>query len=396
MRLKVSGLPAGEPADPGDLAAFAQRAYRERAPWNPQRGDEAPVNVESGIENGTVTGDVTFSIRSAQTPRNMKLTGIPVPGTLDYVEFSQYGRRLPRPDTDAERKLFCAAGGLMVGILERKGVRVGAHLSCVGLIRDRLFDGREIDPDVLRTLRDLEFPVLDEERGMQMIQRILREKTSGNSVGGQIECAVTGLPAGMGGTWFSALQGRLASGALAVPGVNGVEFGTGFAGASLRGSQTVDPILPGPDGPVLAGNLAGGILSGKTTGLPLIFRVSVGPAPAIVQETDSVDWQKNEAVVLMGRFDENDRSRGRHEEPSRELREDAGREGRHSRQDRETWEDRDEYLDIRTGKTVRILETGEPEDPCAALAALPCVESVAACVLLDELMKEEGVRHGAI
>jgi len=393
MRLKITGLPVGEKIDFSALQSFTKRAYREHAPWTTHRGAEETLTVESGLDHGMITGDIIFALQSPKPERNLRLTGIPVPGTADYVEFSQYGRRLPRPDTDAERKLFCAAGAVMVQLLKSRGVTIAAHLSCVGLIRDRLFDSARLTAQEIEFLRGLEFPVLDESKGMQMIQRILREKTAGNSVGGQIECAVLGLPVGMGGSWFSALQGRLASGAMAIPGINGVEFGPGFASAALRGSQIVDAILPDEIRPRLSGNILGGFAGGKSTGLPLVFRVSVQPEPAIVGEVDTVDWNSGEKVVLMGHSEEDMATRGRHERPFESTDRTVDTEGRHAKADMDIWEDRDEYLDIRTGQTVRMVETGLPTDPCPALSILPCTEAMAACILLDEWMKEDGI-HG--
>ena len=130
-------------------------------------------------------------------------------------------------------------------------------------------------------------------------------RADGDSVGGIIECAVTGLPAGLGEHMFAGVENRIAGIAFGVPAVKGIEFGNGFACAALRGSENNDPFVTDGTRITTKTNRAGGILGGMTTGMPLIFRVAMKPTPSIFKEQDSVDMVSMQPVKLtiQGRHD---------------------------------------------------------------------------------------------
>ena len=163
---------------------------------------------------------------------------------------------------------------------------------------------------------------------------ILQAKREGDSVGGIIECAALGLPPGLGAPMFDGLENRLAAALFGIPAVKGVEFGAGFAAASLRGSENNDPFLWQDGRVVCASNHAGGILGGISTGMPLLFRLAVKPTPSIPQPQQSISLSRQENTTLS--------VRGRH-------------------------------------------------DPCIAQRAVPVAEAVTACVLLDIMLEEN---HG--
>jgi len=134
---------------------------------------------------------------------------------------------------------------------------------------------------------------------------IVQAKSEGDSVGGVIECAVTGIPAGLGEPMFGGIEGKIAQILYGIPAVKGVEFGSGFAGSSLRGSQNNDPYTI-VDGQIKTEtNNAGGILGGITTGMPLIFSAAVKPTPSIAKQQDSVSLSRMQpqALSIHGRHD---------------------------------------------------------------------------------------------
>lgn len=138
-----------------------------------------------------------------------------------------------------------------------------------------------------------------------MRQAVAAARTEEDSVGGVIECAVTGLPAGLGEPMFGGVEGRIAQIVYGVPAVKGVEFGIGFAAAALRGSQNNDAFRMENGNVTTATNNCGGILGGITNGMPLIFRAAIKPTPSIAQQQQSVSLSQgiNAPLVVKGRHD---------------------------------------------------------------------------------------------
>ena len=131
-----------------------------------------------------------------------------------------------------------------------------------------------------------------------MRQLIFQARAAGDSVGGIIECAVIGLPAGLGDALFGGLESRISQIVFGVPAVKGIEFGAGFAAAAMRGSENNDPFVYENGQIRTAGNNHGGILGGISSGMPIIFRAAIKPTPSIGREQDSVDMSSGEAVKL--------------------------------------------------------------------------------------------------
>ena len=129
--------------------------------------------------------------------------------------------------------------------------------------------------------------------------------SEGDSVGGILETAVIGLPAGIGEPWFDTVEGMLSHALFSVPAIKGVEFGTGFGMADLRGSQANDGLRMQNGRVVTTTNHNGGINGGITNGMPVIFRCAVKPTPSIFQEQESVDLSsgQNATLALKGRHD---------------------------------------------------------------------------------------------
>ena len=138
-----------------------------------------------------------------------------------------------------------------------------------------------------------------------MRSEIAKARAEGDSVGGIIECAVIGLPVGIGEPMFSGVESKIAQIVYGIPAVKGVEFGAGFSVASMRGSENNDAFTMTEDGIQTATNHAGGILGGITTGMPVVFRVAVKPTPSIAkaQESVSLSAKENVQLEIQGRHD---------------------------------------------------------------------------------------------
>ncbi len=332
----VDGLPAGEEIDLEELQRFLDRRRPGNSPLSTARRETDVPEFLSGLEGGRTCGaPLCAVIRNAdQRSRDYgELADRPRPGHADYAAWvkwkgfadmrggGHFSGRLTAP--------LCVAGGIARQILARRGIFVGAHLDSVGGVSDRPFP---LWPtaELFEEIAAKPFPVLDDRAGERMREAILAAKEDLDSVGGVIECAAVGLPAGLGEPMFEGVENRLAAALFGIPAVKGVEFGEGFRAAGLRGSENNDPFTV-EDGRVRTeSNRAGGVLGGITTGMPITMRAAVKPTPSIgkPQKTVSLSAMENAELAI----------RGRH-------------------------------------------------DPCVAHRAVPVVEAVAAAVLLDMLLE---------
>ena len=306
--MTLDGIPAGLPVDTDALQAFLNRRAPGQNDWSTPRKEADRPEFLSGILDGFTCGaPIAAAIYNKNTRSGdyANLKDCPRPGHADYTAQIKYGGfqdaaggghfsgRLTAP--------LCIAGGLCKQWLEEMGIRVFAHIASVAGISDTPFD--PIAPD--RNSVQVEFPVISPEAGARMRDAISAARNDGDSVGGVVECAVTGLPAGLGEPMFGGVESRIAQIVYGVPAVKGVEFGAGFAAANLRGSQNNDDFILSGGEIRTDTNNSGGILGGITTGMPLIFRAAIKPTPSISRPQQSVSFRKGEMqeLVIQGRHD---------------------------------------------------------------------------------------------
>ena len=333
--VKIKGVPAGCSFDAVKLQAFLERRAPGRNAWSTSRSEaDAPCFV-SGVERGEgdlfITNGDTIEAYIENTnvrPGDYENASVvPRPAHADYPAWVKYGRiesgggafsaRLTAP--------LCIAGGIFLQWLEEAGIGIQAHISSIGEIRDA--DMREETP----VSRD--FPVVDEAAGVEMKKLIAKVKEEGDSVGGTIECMISGLPAGVGSPLFGSMESRICQTVFAVPAVKGIEFGAGFGVGAMKGSENNDPYEIRDGKVVTKTNHHGGILGGLSSGMPVVFRTAMKPTPSIALQQDSVDLARMEPAKLT--------VKGRH-------------------------------------------------DPCIVPRAVPCIEAAAAIAVCDMLF-EEGI-----
>ncbi|MCR5431128.1 MAG: chorismate synthase [Lachnospiraceae bacterium] len=302
--MTLEGIPAGNSIDMEALQKFMTRRAPGGASWStPRKEADLPEFL------GGLVGDTTCGAPIAAIIRNTNTR------SADYDEL----KRVPRPghaDLTAEIKYFgfqdanggghfsgrltapmCIAGGICRQLLAKEGISVMARVLSVGDVSD---NGELTEP-----LDDKLFPVVNEEQGLKMKELIDRVRSESDSVGGVVECVVTGLPAGIGDPMFDGMENRIAGIMFGIPAVKGLEFGAGFAYAQMRGSESNDPFRIRDGRIVTETNNAGGILGGITNGMPLIFRAAFKPTPSIAREQNSVDMKskKDESLIVKGRHD---------------------------------------------------------------------------------------------
>ena len=130
-------------------------------------------------------------------------------------------------------------------------------------------------------------------------------RSNGDSVGGIVECAIIGLPTGLGEHMFDSVESAISGIVFGIPAVKGIEFGAGFAASEMTGSENNDPFYVDGDEVKTRTNNAGGILGGMSSGMPLIFRAAIKPTPSIAKEQDTVSLSRMENVKITvgGRHD---------------------------------------------------------------------------------------------
>lgn len=304
----LDGIPAGLPVDTEVLQQFLNRRAPGQNDYSTPRKEEDAPEFLSGLLDGFTCGaPIAAIIRNKNTRSGdySNLKDSPRPGHADYTAQVKYGGyqdvaggghfsgRLTAP--------LCIAGGLCKQWLEQRGIRIGAHIASIAGIDDFQFDPLHPQVDSVNPL----FPVLDLEKGEKMKEKIAEARGDGDSVGGVIECAVTGLSAGIGEPMFGGVEGKLAQILYGVPAVKGVEFGIGFKAAELRGSENNDAYMV-EDGSIRTiTNNCGGILGGITNGMPVLFRVAIKPTPSIskVQQSISISRMENSELTVKGRHD---------------------------------------------------------------------------------------------
>lgn len=306
--MTLDGIPAGLCVDTEKLQQFLDRRAPGHSPLATARKEGDQPEFLSGLVEGRTCGAPLAAIIRNTNTRSADyeaLRDCPRPGHADYTAQMKYhgfqdvaggghfSGRLTAP--------LCIAGGLCKQWLEEKGIFIGAHIASIAGIADHAFDPVAPQLDQVQET----FPVLSPQAGEKMQQAIARAREQGDSVGGIIQCAVCGLPAGLGDPMFGGMESRIAQIVYGIPAVKGLEFGAGFSSAILRGSENNDTFAVREDRICTSTNHSGGILGGITSGMPLLFQAAFKPTPSIAKPQQSVSLQDREEVQLQirGRHD---------------------------------------------------------------------------------------------
>ena len=333
----MDGIPAGMSINADELRGFLARRAPGKHPWSTPRKETDVPEILSGVIDGITCGTpIAAVIRNENTnPSDYgSLRDTPRPGHADFAAYMKHGEhRAVSGGGHASGRLtaaLCIAGGICLQILARRGIHIGAYITAAGGHSCRGLDSVNISSDTLRELGRMDFPVADTEAGERMKAAIEAAKTARDSAGGVIECAAVGIPAGLGSPIFHGMENRIATLVFGIPAVRGIEFGTGFAAAGMRGSEHNDAYYFDSGTVKTRTNHHGGVLGGMTSGMPLIFRAAIKPTPSIGMPQESVNLVSKESVNM-------------------EI------HGRH--------------------------------DPCIVPRAVPCIEAAAAIAILDAVLE---------
>ena len=304
----IDGCPAGLVITEDDIQQELDRRRPGVSVAATARAEEDRVEILSGIFDEKTTGAPVCLLvwnRDIKSSSYEETKFLLRPGHADYTAFIKYGGfndfRGGGRFSGRITAGFVMAGAVAKKLLSLKGIEILAHTIEIGGIKAEPKGFDEIKENVDRNPLRCADVVAAEE----MARVIERVKTEGDSVGGIIEGIALNVPVGLGEPVFDTLDGEMAKALFAIPAVKGVEFGSGFSAAGIRGSENNDPFIIKDGKIATVTNNAGGILGGISSGMPIVVRVAVKPTSSIAknQETVDINNMENTTLSVKGRHD---------------------------------------------------------------------------------------------
>ncbi len=330
----VDGCPARLPLSVEDIQKELDRRRPGQSDIVTPRKEADKVEILSGVYNGMTLGTpIAMEVRNTDHRPSAydNVRDVFRPSHADYTYTAKYGiRAVEGGGRSSARETIArvAAGAIARKVLAAvAGVRIVAYVERVHDIAMPVLESAPTEADIEATA--VRCP--HAETAARMIERIKQVRSEGDSVGGVVRCHLQNVPVGLGEPVFDRLEADLAKAMLSIPASKGFEFGSGFAGTFLKGSEHNDVFIS-RDGQIhTATNRSGGVQGGISNGEEIVFRVGFKPTATIIQNQQTVDAQGNATELL---------AKGRH-------------------------------------------------DPCVLPRAVPIVESMAALVLVEHLMRQK-------
>jgi len=326
----IEGCPAGLEINKGLIQKDLDRRKPGQSKVTSPRKEDDKVQLLSGIFEGKSTGTpIGFLIPNinskSQDYSNIK--DVFRPSHADYTYEEKYGLRDYRGGgRSSARETACrvVAGSIAKQLLNNYGIKISAYVSSIGNI---FADEKNMDLNKEYYSNIVRCP--DNDASEKMINLITELKSKGNTVGGQIKCIINGVKPGLGEPVFDKLHADLGKAMLSINAVKGFEYGSGFSGSKMTGSVHNDEFIVENGNVSTKTNNSGGIQGGISNGEDIYFKVAFKPVATIMSKQNSIDKEKNNVELSVN--------------------------GRH--------------------------------DPCVVPRAVPIVESMAAIVLADHLLR---------
>lgn len=308
----IDNLPPGEQLSLEGICEFMARRAPKKDGTSTFRNEKDLPEIISGFYNGKTTGEALCAViknTDQHSSDYADISHLARPGHADYTGFMRYnGSSDLRGGGHFSGRLTAPlvfAGAVCGQILQRKGIYTGGHIYALGKEQDDPFDPINVNEALLNQVKTRYLPLINQEKDAKMREIIEKARENKDSVGGIIECAAVGVPAGIGSPIFDGIENRISQLVFAIPAVKGIEFGAGFKSASLFGSQNNDEFFIDNNNIKTKTNNAGGILGGISNGMPIVFRAAVKPTPSIAKPQNTVDYVKkeNSVIEIKGRHD---------------------------------------------------------------------------------------------
>jgi chorismate synthase len=309
----LEGLPAGIAIDGAFIASELSRRATGKSPLSSARKESDKVEFISGVFGGITTGAPLCAVienRDARSSDYEKIKDLARPGHADYAGFVKSGGfgdwRGGGHFSGRLTAAWVVAGSIAKQILAERGIEALAHIERVGQIGDDCIDAANPDAVALRAASQKDFPVLNDVFGERMKNIIELNRERQDSIGGAIECALLGIPAGVGAPDFDKnCEGVISKYMFSIPAVKAIGFGIGDEFGYINGSGANDAFRA-EDGKIrTATNNNGGINGGITNGMPVVFHVTIKPTPSIARRQHTVNMRtgENADIEIAGRHD---------------------------------------------------------------------------------------------
>ncbi len=308
----IDGLPSGFQIDFDNISEEMGRRKPGSDVYSTKRKEPDEVEILSGMYDRKTTGTPLCALITNQDQKSKDyddLHKLMRPGHADYSGYVRYkGFNDVRGSGHFSGRLTAPivfAGALVSQILKRNNIIIGSHIDSIFDMKDVGFDKANITEEQLLELRNMDIPVNDRSCREEYFNIISDAKKALDSVGGVVETAIIGLPAGLGSPMFDNVEAKLSSILFSIPAIKGVEFGEGFGITTLFGSQANDSLYY-ENGKILTKtNNNGGINGGITNGMPIVFRAAIKPTSSIAKEQETVNIKEsiNAKLEVKGRHD---------------------------------------------------------------------------------------------
>ena len=305
----LDGCPAGLEIDETDIQKMLNQRRPGQSTITTQRKEEDRVEIISGVFRGFTTGaPITMLIwnEDQKSKDYENLRTLLRPGHSDYpamIKYNQYNDHRGGGRFSGRLTATHVMGGAIARKLLKNtlGIETNSYTSEIGKIKMN----HEFNNDMVKSIYDNDVRCPDKKTAMKMKEAILKAKKEGDSLGGIIESITTNVPVGLGEPIFNSLESDISRAMFSIPSVKGVEFGSGFDGAKLKGSENNDVYSVKNGKIVTKTNNSGGILGGISNGMPITLRVAFKPASSIAKKQDTIDIKTKKPATLQvkGRHD---------------------------------------------------------------------------------------------
>ena len=306
----IDGCPAQLEVDLEYIQAELDKRRPGQSKITTQRKESDTVKILSGVFEGKTTGTPIAMLIPNEDQRSKDYThNVDVfrPSHADYTYQVKYGIRDHRGggrSSARETAARVAAGALAKLLLKTQGIEIAAHVSSVGRIDAPSVEIQNVQEFIEEREKNI-VRCADPVTAEEMIAHIDSVRKQGDTVGGKISCYIQNCPVGLGEPVFDKLHAELSKAMLSINAVHGFEYGSGFAGSEMNGSEHNDIFIKNEQGEIVTRtNFSGGIQGGISNGMPIEFRIAFKPVATIMQSQPTVDSQGNEAEISgKGRHD---------------------------------------------------------------------------------------------